>query len=137
MKWYADGLRFECLQCGSCCRPPSEGHVWLSEHEIEDIADHAGCSVDETWRYFLHCIGDRPTILNRKDHSCIFLDDTQCFIYPARPVQCRTWPFWPANLRSPSAWEHAKKRCQGIGRGPLIPFEDIETQRRATETLFT
>ena len=34
--WYADGLRFECTQCGDCCSG-EPGYVWVDEDEIESM----------------------------------------------------------------------------------------------------
>ena len=37
-------------------------------------------------------------------YDCVFLKEDPergrktCSIYPVRPLQCRTWPFWPENL---------------------------------------
>ena len=43
--------------------------------------------------------------LKRTEGSCIFLDPAgQCTIYDARPVQCRTYPFWPSLLDSLEDW---------------------------------
>ena len=43
---YADGLRFECTQCGNCCTGPP-GRVWFSEEEGEAMAENLG--VDVVW----------------------------------------------------------------------------------------
>ena len=48
-----------------------------------------------------------------------------CTIYPVRPRQCRTFPFWPENLESPEAWEEATETCHGVGSGKLYRLEDI------------
>ena len=40
-----------------------------------------------------------------------------CGIYPVRPLQCRTWPFWPENLINESAWKRAARGCPGMDRG--------------------
>lgn len=38
--------------------------------------------------------------------GCVFLDDeSKCSIYEARPLQCRTYPYWPRVMRSREAWE--------------------------------
>jgi uncharacterized protein len=55
-----------------------------------------------------------------------------CLVYPVRPTQCRTWPFWHTNLTDPDAWAHAGTRCRGINCGPLVPLDEIERRRRAT-----
>jgi Fe-S-cluster containining protein len=57
-----------------------------------------------------------------------------CGIYPARPQQCRTWPFWDSNLRSRQAWEAAGRHCHGIDRGQVHSLESIEAQRKADES---
>ncbi len=44
--------------------------------------------------------------LKREEGACIFLDrsSNKCGIYDVRPVQCRTYPFWPSLLESPDDW---------------------------------
>lgn len=53
---------------------------------------------------------------------------TTCTVHSARPVQCRTWPFWPGNLRSPRSWERAARDCEGINRGGKVSFQEIQRQ---------
>ena len=50
-----------------------------------------------------------------------------------RPTQCRTWPFWASNVKSPKAWKSAAKHCPGMqnglaGEGAFIPVERITEQ---------
>ena len=47
-----------------------------------------------------------------------------------RPTQCRTWPFWPENLRNNRAWHSAAKTCPGTkdvlsGNGDFYPVEQV------------
>ncbi len=70
-------------------------------------------------------------------HDCVFLDRTThpgkaiCGLYDARPMQCRTWPFWPENLESPEAWRAVKERtpCPGMDSGPVHDFVTITIER--------
>ena len=60
--------------------------------------------------------------------DCVFLDpqSRRCTIYPVRPRQCRTWPFWRSNIESAAAWEKTCQTCPGAGQGPLVTVEQIE-----------
>jgi hypothetical protein len=40
-------------------------------------------------------------------------------------MQCRTWPFWFANMRSEERWKSVLRECPGIGNGPLVDRESI------------
>jgi Fe-S-cluster containining protein len=56
---------------------------------------------------------------------CVFLDgERRCRIYPVRPAQCRTYPFWPEIVRNRNAWKREGRRCEGIGRGPVIRVDE-------------
>lgn len=56
-----------------------------------------------------------------------------CAIYPARPLQCRTWPFWPENLRSKENWNRAGRRCHGINQGRRFTLQQIHAVRDAAD----
>ena len=61
-----------------------------------------------------------------KDGRCIFLGkDNGCKVYEARPVQCRTYPFWPEVVNSRTSWTREAKRCEGIERGKRVPLSRI------------
>ena len=62
--------------------------------------------------------GKNGVIEKRLSWRCALLDEEkgQCSVYEARPVQCRTWPFWPENLESPEAWDLASFECEGMVR---------------------
>ncbi|MAB83545.1 MAG: hypothetical protein CMJ24_08955 [Phycisphaerae bacterium] len=138
-EWYVDGLRFKCTQCGNCCTGP-EGAVWFTEEEGRTMA--ASLDLDEATFLRRHArrlpqgwsLKERKTV---HGFDCVFLDrDTVpgkavCGLYDARPVQCRTWPFWKENIDSPEAWEAAKQDtpCPGMGKGNLVPIESIRIQR--------
>jgi len=63
---------------------------------------------------------------------CAESGTTWCTVHRNRPLQCRTWPFWPDNLTNKKAWLKAGHACEGIGRGELIPLRVIERERKAT-----
>ncbi len=129
--WYVAGLHFECMQCGRCCAGPTEGYIWVARSEIELIANHLKMTTGEVRRNFLRRVGLRMSIVeNHITKDCIFLkvdgNLRKCMIYPVRPTQCRSWPFWSNNLENSDAWSRAAKKCPGVNRGRLYSFEEIE-----------
>jgi len=71
----------------------------------------------------------RISLLEHPNGDCVFLTPSGCAIYPVRPLQCRTFPFWAHVLSSPTAWEAVKQRCPGVGRGRLYSRAEIEAIR--------
>ncbi len=57
---------------------------------------------------------------------------TRCTVHRERPTQCRTWPFWPENLKSKRTWRQAGAECEGIGQGPQVSYREIALNRDAT-----
>jgi uncharacterized protein len=127
--WYKEGLRFECTGCGQCCTG-APGYIWVSENEIKQMAMHLKLSLDEFSDRYLRQIGDRYSLRETfPNYDCIFLKDNKCSIYQLRPKQCRTFPWWPQNLKSKKDWEEAAKHCEGIRHeAPIVPFDKIENQ---------
>jgi len=137
-KWYVNGLAFECIECGKCCAGPEEGYVWITDSEITALAESLGLSEDETRAKYIRKIGRRQSLVEQKEsNDCVFLTvdgvhGKGCSIYQARPVQCRTWPFWRSNLTTPADWSIAGMRCAGINRGKLFSQEEIESRANGT-----
>lgn len=128
-KWYAEGLKFKCTGCGKCCTG-APGYVWVSLEEMEEIAAFLNISLKEFMRLYVRRVGQRYSLIeSKKTFDCVFLKDRQCRVYGARPKQCRTFPWWQANLKSPEAWQKAAETCEGISEdAPVVPFETIEDQ---------
>lgn len=123
-KFYEQGLRFSCTSCGECCRLPG-GKVRISSEEIETISGYL--SLDRQSFLRENALQDEQGwALEDEDHSaCIFLQDDLCSIYDVRPEQCRTFPFWPENLKSAYRWKQLKSYCPGIDYGILHSREEI------------
>lgn len=128
--WYKDGLKFQCTGCGDCCTG-APGYVWVNREEIAALAAEVGLDVDEFEKRYVRVIGVRKSLKElKKSYDCIFLDaeTRKCTVYNARPRQCRTWPFWDSNLRSPETWAHTCEVCPGSGVGKLHQLEVIQQQ---------
>jgi len=146
--WYADGLSFSCQRSGHCCTG-GPGYVWISLEEIQRLAEHLKSSADDVIDGYCRRLGEGYSLGERQNaqgnYDCVFLDYEQananprslkvlhpqsvCRIYQARPLQCRTWPFWEGNLGSRGSWERSAQRCPGMNRGRRYSLEEIERLR--------
>ncbi len=132
--WYKNGLHFKCTECGQCCTG-APGYVWVGEEEVEEMAKFLNISVEEFSRRYLRKVLGRLSLLeNPKTYDCVFLKEKKCQLYKARPKQCRTYPWWPALLKTEKDWIDAAEHCEGINaEAPIVPFEVIEHQRLIQE----
>ena len=147
--WFDEGLSFQCTQCGNCCTG-GPGYVWISDDEIDRLAAHLKLSREETLRRHCRTIRGRVSLKERRDakgqYPCIFLTEEVvrdakgrrvlkrgCSIYPVRPLQCRTWPFWDGNLADREAWEAGTRKCPGADRGKSYTPRQIIALRDAQE----
>ena len=131
--WYRDGLHFTFTQCGNCCTG-APGVVWVDETDIEAIAELTGKSKGEILLMHTRLYAGRRSLTEYANGDCTFFDPEKrgCTIYEARPIQCRTWPFWNSNLESKASWDSLSPGCPGAGKGAFVSFEEI--QKRAAET---
>ncbi len=129
LPWYHDGLRFKCSGCGNCCSG-APGFVWVNQAEIDAIAQHLEMTLADFEARYVRRVGIRRSLVELDNYDCIFLDSKtrKCEIYDHRPRQCRTWPFWKSNIRTPQAWEETCEGCPGSGKGKLHQLEAIESQ---------
>ncbi len=136
-RWYEKGLPFSCTACGNCCRSNGEySHVYLREEEVGTIAEHLGLDPALFLKEQL-VVEDGWITLQPDLPQCQFLDGQgRCGIYPVRPIQCRTWPFWEINLTEATWRGDVNTICPGSrdGSGSEIHGpEKIEGIAKATE----
>ena len=130
LPWYRGGLQFTCTQCGDCCTG-APGHVWVTNDEIDAIARLLGLDADAFEDAYVRRVGARKSLKELPGGDCVLLDGKRaCTAYVARPRQCRTWPFWDSNLKTPEDWQHTCQVCPGSGRGQLHSLSQIEEQRQ-------
>lgn len=127
--WYKDGLKFKCTGCGDCCTG-SAGYVWVNKEDLAALAKEVGVSIEEFEARFVREVGVRKSLIEYDNGDCVFFDNKsrKCRVYAARPRQCRTWPFWDSNIRSPETWADTCEVCPGSGRGRLYQIEEISRQ---------
>jgi Fe-S-cluster containining protein len=104
--------------------------VWVDPEEIANLADHLALSAEQFTRRFVRRTWEgRLALIDKANRDCVFWEDG-CTVYPARPRQCRTFPFWSENLDLPESWGRAARRCPGIDRGPR--YDAVEIDRLAS-----
>ena len=129
--WYQDGLRFTCTRCGHCCTG-TPGYVWVTPGELAALAEFLGEPVAAVRAAYTRAAHGHRTLREKENGDCVFYDrGAGCTVYPARPTQCRTWPFWESTTETPAAWERTEGVCPGSGQGELIPAEEITRRVRA------
>lgn len=131
LPWYRDGLRFTCTQCGDCCTG-APGFVWVTKEEIAALAAAVGLDCEAFEEQYVRRVGARKSLKEFPNGDCVLFDSQtrRCTAYAARPRQCRTWPFWESNLRTPADWQRTCQACPGSGQGRLYTLEEIEAQRQ-------
>ena len=124
--WYSDGLKFTCSECGDCCTG-APGVVWVTDEEIQAIADYLEKPVGEVRLLHTRLVRGRVSLREFQNGDCTFFDSESrnCKVYPHRPVQCRTWPFWDSNLSSEASWKRTCESCPGSGTGAFFSLEEI------------
>lgn len=126
--FFDHGLEFECQKCLYCCSV-EPGFVYLSRKDLDRLVSSTDLSEKEFINTYCRYVdmGDCYYIAlkEKENYDCIFLSDNGCKVYSARPLQCRTYPFWPSIIRSKEAWNDEKKCCPGIGKGKTVDKEHI------------
>lgn len=126
--WYEKGLYFGCTGCGECCTG-APGFVWISQKEIKKISEFLGIPEQEFLRKYTRKVNGKISLKEHpQSYDCVFLRQKKCMIYPVRPKQCKTFPFWKENLTSKEAWLNCGQRCEGINHkdASLVPLSAIQ-----------
>ena len=86
---------FNCQRCGACCRIP-DGIVRVSNEEIRAMADFLGESEADFIERRTELAPDRRSLIlqSEPDGTCCFYREREgCLVHPAKPLQCRSFPF--------------------------------------------
>ncbi len=133
--WWAKGLPFQCRQSGRCCHRRGDiGYVYVNYQERKRLAAHLEMSVEAFTIEFTVSEDDGARVLRFDDERCAFLDQKSCTVHQAKPIQCRTWPFWQETLASEASYQElVREMCPGSLDGPLVPADKIRRQMEETE----
>ena len=135
-----DGLRFTCQPgCTRCCEVA--GFVYLSEQDVARAAAYLGLEVAVFEQRYVVRFARLIRLRKPLNAQCHFLVNGGCSIHPAKPTQCRLYPFWPEMVEHRAVWEDAATTtCPGIGKGKLIQIgaacEVADEMRRAYPSMY-
>ena len=106
--------------------------MWVNQEEIDAMAARVKLTSEQFEDDYTRKIGARRSLKEFSNGDCVFFDhDTRkCEVYDDRPRQCKTWPFWKSNLKSPEAWAETCKECPGSGQGKLYQLDEIEERSK-------
>jgi Fe-S-cluster containining protein len=111
------------------------GYVFLSRGDMEALCAAlnlaAGVFQAAYCRWVPSLDGLRLSLREKANYDCVFWQEGGCSVYAARPLQCRTFPFWSQNLVSRKAWEEEMGRCPGMDKGTLHSCREIEARLEA------
>ena len=122
--FFDQGIYFECQNCGDCCTG-DPGTIYVDRDDISRIARHLNSPVSHLIEKYLYPHKNSYSIREDSDGRCLFYKNNGCRIYPVRPNQCSTYPFWFENLRSLKVWRRVSRMCPGIGRGSFYSKKQI------------
>jgi len=128
----ADGLCFECTGCGDCCRV-RDGYdcVYLYDDDAERLALELALELDEFLERYAFVDELGWTRIKMDSDACPFFNREKncCSVYEARPLQCRTFPFWDSMLTGNAgrlSWRSSARRmCEGVGQGSKWPATEV------------
>ncbi len=125
---YLKGIRFKCQGSGNCCvSRGSYGFVYLSKLDVKKLSKNFKINEKEFLKKYCSKTDGYIHLkeLKKNKGNCIFLLDKRCKVYKSRPIQCRTWPFWPENMETKKWNQDISKNCPGIGKGKIINKKEI------------
>ncbi|HTQ56382.1 MAG TPA: YkgJ family cysteine cluster protein [Bryobacteraceae bacterium] len=117
-------MRFECQPgCTACCE--RKGFVYLTEDDIVRAAAFLGMPAAVFEKRYVYRTRNQRRLRTPRGAQCRFLRPDGCSIHPAKPTQCRVFPFWPELTEDRREWRKTASWCPGIGKGELVQIETV------------
>jgi len=118
--------RFVCQPgCTTCCQ--RRGFVYLTDDDIARAAEFLGMTAAAFARRYIYRTRNLRRLRMPRSGQCRFLRPDGCSIHPAKPTQCRVFPFWPELTGSQREWRETAAWCPGIGKGDLVQIETVRS----------
>jgi Fe-S-cluster containining protein len=104
-----------CKICsGHCCR--WGGYVWVTDGDLQAMAEVMKLPLEVFVKEYVKASYGRLSLQDRLrdgEYHCSLFDpfNNICLVYPVRPKQCRTFPFWD---QFRSNYQKLLEFCPGI-----------------------
>ena len=102
--------------------------MYLTEDDLARAAGFLGMTAASFERQYVYRTKNHMRLRMPRNSLCRYLRADGCLIHPAKPTQCRIFPFWPELVESRREWKKTARWCPGIGKGPLIQIEKARAQ---------
>ena len=99
----------------------------MTEDDIVRAAKLLGTTAAAFERRYIYRTKNLRRLRIPRGGQCRFLRADGCSIHPAKPTQCRIFPFWPELTKTGRKWRQTASWCPGIGQGPLVQIETART----------
>jgi Fe-S-cluster containining protein len=124
-------VRFACQPgCTKCCE--QQGFVYLTEEDIPRLADYIGMTAEAFELRHVYRTKNQRRLRVPRHAQCEFLKEGGCSVHPAKPLQCRTFPYWPELVGNKTNWKKTAAWCPGIDQGELV---NITEARQTAEEM--
>ena len=123
-----NGIKFSCQSSGNCCvSRGNHGYVYLSKDDLNKLANFFNQNKNEFKKKYCKITNGFIHLKEFKKNkgNCLFLIKNRCSVYRARPIQCRTWPFWNENMNAKTWNKEIALFCPGVGKGKIYTKENI------------
>jgi Fe-S-cluster containining protein len=123
--------RFSCTQCSHCCRYDS-GYVFLSQADLSTLVHFTQMSEEQFLEQYCRVVAynneQRLSLIETKKFDCIFWKEELqgCSVYPARPLQCQTYPFWSGIIATQASWNAEAQNCLGMNQGAVYSADEVQ-----------
>jgi Fe-S-cluster containining protein len=122
-------MRFQCQSgCIKCCE--EKGFVYISEFDIVQLAEFLHLTVPDFETRYVYRTKNVSRLRVPRHAECPFLSSHGCTVHPVKPIQCRTFPFWPELVDDKKEWAKTAKWCPGIGKGSHVSTEHVRISIR-------
>lgn len=101
--------------------------MYLTEDDIARAARFLNMPAAQFEKRFIYRTRNLRRLRMPRSGKCRFLREDGCSIHPAKPTQCRVFPFWPEIAETGRAWRQTAAWCPGIGQGELVQIESART----------